>query len=145
MKINFKSVSLGWLSYYAGMWLVNKIVLAMFIVLALNGSRSPAKLRQVMAALRVSAPLHVIQLGTQIFFTVAAAYLVVRIAKRAPLENSLAFGIVCLASTIYFGLDTFLLWPIWYSVLTVLLNLPLALLGGFWGSQKIRVPFLERS
>lgn len=104
----------------------------------MNGSTDFAKLQQVMADLRTSVPLHIIQIITQSIVTIAGVYFAVQIAKRAPLKHSLALGVLILVSTTLFALDTLRVWPVWYSALSLFLPIPTAWLAGRWSASKIK-------
>jgi hypothetical protein len=137
MKLNLKALVIGWFISYVGQMVVNKPILATFALAGMNGSTEPDKLQQVMASLRTSVPLHIIQLITQSIATVVAVYFAVRIAKREPISHSLILGILILVSTTLFALDTLRVWPVWYSTLSLLLPIPTAWLAGRRSAVKL--------
>lgn len=98
--------------------------------------RNPALLqaRQAHLAqdLTTSMTARVANLILETVCTIAGGFVAAHLAREAPLKNAAVMGLLALATTLFHDRYSIRIMPVWYSLLSLLLLIPLALLGGYW-------------
>ena len=85
-----------------------------------------------------STPVLLLTIGYVLVFAVAGCYLTARLAPRNPMKHALVLGVLGL---IFNVVGTVVMWeaaPAWYHIISLLLVMPAAWVGGQLGEVKAR-------
>jgi CBS domain containing-hemolysin-like protein len=69
--------------------------------------------------------------------TVVGGLLVARIARQIPYFNALAYGVLATALSLVFSAMAPADFPLWYRVVGIVLNVPAALVGAYFGRRPL--------
>jgi hypothetical protein len=105
------------------------------VIAATSGDVSPNHV----AVVRQNFALKLIGLFGTTFFTALGGYVAGRIARSAPLANSLALGIVSLLLAILVAALLPGVSPLWKIIAGCIITVPAALLGGYFASRQKKI------
>ena len=133
-KFNFKAVALGCLLDMGGQFVVSIPITVVFAVML---RANVANSKELLHAMESSAAYLFTVLLFEVIFTLGGGFLSAHIAKEAPLKHAGAMAILVLLLSKVLGklaassgISSSA--PAWVSLTSLLLVIPVALLGGYW-------------
>lgn len=136
MKLNSGAIFAGWAVAHIGEIGVNKSLYRAFGRALAHGSTDELQLEQIALQLLDSPLLHILQLVAQVVVMIAATAITLQIAERAFFPHAIIVALLSVTSTLIFWMGYWGSWPLWYSMLCVLLPVPTACLTANWSARR---------
>ncbi len=124
-RIDIKAVVIAFVAEFC----VDIVVMSMLIGIFGRGQLDPdmaeAEFKAALEAINAQGDFQLAAFVSGMVTVVLGGYLVARIAKGFPYYNGLAIGVVSVVFTLAFAAGN----PLWFTILAVLLTIPLSIYG----------------